>query len=208
MPAPPPGYPAALSPQAWAYVPGGGPHPLVLFLHGAGERGDDLDAVLRHGPPRRIAEGWRPPFAVLAPQCPADRWWDPDPLVHLLDDVRARFPLDPARVYLTGISTGGFGAWALAMRAPERFAALVPICGGGMPFFAHRLRDVPVWAFHGARDPIVPLHYTTDMVEAVRAAGGDARLTVYPDAAHDAWTPAYADDALWTWMCAQTRGPR
>jgi len=205
---PPPRHPAAHSPGAWAYLPDGeGLRPLVLFLHGAGERGADLNAVLRHGLPRRIADGWRPPFAMLAPQCPADRWWDPDPLARLLDAALARLPVDPARVYLTGLSMGGFGAWALATRYPERFAALVPVCGGGLPFFASRLRDVPVWAFHGARDEVVPLHYTTDMVEAVRCAGGEARLSVYPEAGHDAWTAAYDDEALWAWMLAQQRRP-
>ena len=199
--------PAAL--PFWRYVPDApGPVPLVLFLHGAAERGTDLDGVLRHGLPARLAAGWRPGFAVVAPQCPPDRWWDPDPLAALLDHALATLPVDPARVYLTGLSMGGFGAWGLATRYPDRFAALAPVCGGGSPYFAGMLVDLPTWAFHGALDPVVPLRHSVEMVEAVRACGGAPRLTVYDDLAHDAWTRAYADPALYEWMLTQRRaGP-
>ena len=198
--------------EALVYVPGATIRParlpLVVALHGAGERGTDLADVARHGLTRRLADGFRPPFAVVAPQCPADRWWDLDALLALLDGALDRLGADPSRVAITGLSMGGYGAWGLATRAPERIAACAPVCGGGHPFFADRLRAVPIRAYHGALDEVVPLRASAEMVEAVNAAGGAATLTVYPDAAHDSWTPAYADDGLYAWFeaCWAQRG--
>jgi predicted peptidase len=181
-------------------VAGPGPWPLLLFLHGSGERGSDLALVKRHGPPRLLDEGAALPCIVVAPQCPRGEWWSTETLEALLDHVLATCPADPGRVWLTGISMGGYGAWALATRIPKRIAALVPICGGGNPRRADRLKGVPISAFHGARDDVVAPSETLEMVEAVNRAGGDARLTLYPDAGHDAWTRAYADPALWAWL--------
>jgi predicted peptidase len=186
------------------------PAPLVLFLHGAGERGSDLERVKAHGLPRELGAGNPLPESahVLAPQCPAESWW-PFELHHLstlLEDALARLPIDPTRIYLTGISMGGYGAWALAIKHPERFAALAPVCGGGTPLLAARLKALPIWAFHGAEDEVVPLEESERMVSAVNAAGGQAKLTVYPEVGHDSWTLTYRDPALYTWMFAQRRG--
>lgn len=191
--------------DALVYTPGarsGVGSPLVVALHGAGERGTDLAAVARHGLVRRIVDGFRPPFAVVAPQCLPERWWDVEALVALLDSAHVALGTDPAKVAVTGYSMGGYGAFGLATRAPERIAACAPVCGGGHPFFADRLRLVPVRAYHGALDDVVPLRASSEMVDAVNAAGGQATLTVFPDAAHDSWTPAYADDGLYTWLDA------
>jgi predicted peptidase len=181
--------------------------PLLLFLHGAGERGRDIEQVKRHGPPRLIAEGHELPFIVVSPQCPGNQWWSPDVLGALLDEVIATHRVDERRVYLTGLSMGGYGTWGLACEHPESFAAIAPICGGGNRLLAHALAHVPVWAFHGAKDEVVPLVETEKMVNAVRACGGKARLTIYPEAGHDSWTATYANPALYRWLLKHRRQP-
>ncbi len=188
--------------------------PLILFLHGAGERGSDVWLVAKHGPPKIVREQPDFPFVVLAPQCPAGRTWDNDELLALLDDVLARLPVDPTRVYLTGLSMGGYGTWSLGLAHPERFAAIVPICGGGDPIRAmladpakaEALRSLGVWAFHGARDPVVKLAESERMVEALRRAGvREVELTVYPEAQHDSWTETYANPRLYEWLLKHQR---
>jgi predicted peptidase len=181
--------------------------PLMLFLHGIGERGDDLELVKRHGIPRILETGEDLPFVAVSPQCPDGAWWTElvESLDGLLDHVLAQHAVDRDRVYLTGLSMGGYGAWALAIAHPERFAALAPVCGGGDPSQVCALKDVPVWAFHGARDPVVPVRASQEMVDALRACGGDARLTVYPEAGHDSWTQTYDDPRLYEWFLARRR---
>ncbi len=181
--------------------------PVILFLHGAGERGDNLELVKKHGPPKLIEQGKEFPFIVVSPQCPIRMWWTEmlDPLVALLDDIQSRYAVDPNRVYLTGLSMGGFGTWALGCRYPERFAAIAPICGGGDWFLAERLKNVPAWAFHGGKDPVVPLRESTDMVEALKRAGGDVQLTVYPEAQHDSWTETYNNPKLYEWFLSHRK---
>jgi predicted peptidase len=177
----------------------------MVFLHGAGERGSDLEKVKTHGPPKLVAQGKVFPFILVSPQCPEGQWWDTDMLDALLDTVLAKYRVDPDRVYLTGLSMGGFATWAWAAAHPERFAAIAPICGGGDPFLAWRLKSLPVWAFHGAKDPVVPVKMTTDMVDALKAAGGDVRVTIYPDAGHDAWTDTYNNQELYDWFLQHHR---
>jgi predicted peptidase len=176
--------------------------PLMLFLHGAGERGDNLDLVKKHGPPKLVEQGKHFPFIIVSPQCPTGVWWPEktDTLITLLDEIESKYAVDTSRVYLTGLSMGGFGTWTLACRYPERFAAIAPICGGGLWFLADRLKEVPVWAFHGAKDPVVPLGLSESMVDAVKRAGGDAKLTVYPEAQHDSWTATYDNPKLYEWF--------
>ena len=183
-----------------------GRRPLLLFLHGAGERGDDLNLVTKHGPHKILAQRPDFPFILVSPQCPPQRWWDTEMLNHLLDEVIAKHDADTTRVYVTGLSMGGFGTWGLAIEYPERFAAIAPICGGGSPYLADRLRKVPVWAFHGGKDEIVPVIESQRMVDAVRKAGGDARITLYPEAGHDCWTETYNNPALYSWLLSHRRG--
>jgi predicted peptidase len=182
--------------------------PLMLFLHGAGERGDDTNLVKKHGPPKLIDQGKEFPFIIVSPQCPLNSWWPEqvDALTALLDEVQAKYAVDPDRVYLTGLSMGGFGSWTLATRYPKRFAAVAPICGGGDRYLASRLRDVPVWAFHGGKDPVVPVQASKDMVEALKKAGGDVQLTIYPEAQHDSWTETYNNPKLYEWFLSHRRG--
>ncbi|MGQ9631523.1 MAG: prolyl oligopeptidase family serine peptidase [bacterium] len=182
--------------------------PLILFLHGAGERGDDLELVKKHGIPK-IVEEWEDfPFIAVSPQCPKESWWtsEVEALNALLDEIVKTYAVDTDRVYLTGLSMGGYGTWHLAMRYPERFAAIAPICGGGVyPEKVRVLKDVPVWAFHGAKDTVVPLERSEEMVNALKACGGDVRFTVYPDAEHDSWTETYNNPRLYKWFLRHTR---
>ncbi|WP_027366481.1 prolyl oligopeptidase family serine peptidase [Desulfocurvibacter africanus] len=187
--------------------------PLAFFLHGAGERGDDPRLLLRQGLPRHAeAHAKDLPFLLVSPQCPEWSSWQQH-LGHveeLLEAVMAEHPVDPDRIYLTGISMGGFGAWFLGTERPERFAAVVPICGYGpealgFPERVCALRQVPVWAFHGAKDTVVPAEESCKLVDALRLCGGDVRLTIYPDVGHDSWTQTYDDPELYDWMLAQRK---
>jgi pimeloyl-ACP methyl ester carboxylesterase len=192
------------------YLPDGysrssGRWPLILTLHGRGEAGSDINLVRRQGLPLRVEASGGMPFVVVAPQCP-DLGWNVGVLGALLDEVLRRYRVDADRVYLVGNSMGGTGTWALAASCPERFAAIAPICGGGDPDSAGRLRDVPTWAFHGGDDRIVPPERSERMIAALRQAGGDARLTVYPGVGHDAWTPTYANPRFYEWLLQHRRG--
>jgi len=181
------------------------PVPLMLFLHGAGERGNDLALVRKHGPPRLIDQGKSFPCIVVSPQCPLNRWWDAENLNALLDEIVNAYTVDTNRIYVTGLSMGGFGTWTIGVTFPDRFAALAPICAWGEPFAAFRLKDMPIWAFHGAKDPIVPLAKGQEMVDAVRRAGGAPRFTIYPMAEHDSWTETYSDPEFYNWLFEQTK---
>ena len=186
---------------------GPGGWPLILFLHGAGERGEDPQVVLREGLPKRLLAEPAFPAVVLMPQCaPKKSWLDyAQALLELLDDAEKHLGTDPRRVHLTGLSLGGMGAWYLGARHAQRFASVVPICGSVPPFqdfpgAVSALRDTPVWAFHGVEDPVIPVAHTLVMVETLRRAGGHPRLTLYTDVGHTAWHEAYADPALSGWF--------
>ena len=182
--------------------------PLIFFLHGRGERGDDLELLKLHGIAKVVEERDDLPFVTVSPQCPETSWWpiEVDALNALLDDVLRKYAVDESRVYLTGLSMGGFGTWQLARDHPERFAAIAPICGGGDPSKVCALENVPTWVFHGALDPTVPVQRSEEMVEALKACGGDVRLTVYPDLEHDSWTRTYDDPALYEWFLQHRLG--
>jgi predicted peptidase len=179
--------------------------PLILTLHGRGEAGDDIGLVRSQGLPRRVEESGGLPFVIVAPQSPG--WaWDVGALGLLLDEVVTSYRVDADRVYLVGNSMGGTGTWAMAAHIPERFAAIAPICGGGDRASAGRLRGVSTWAFHGADDRVVPLEQSERMIEALKRAGGDAQLTVYPGVGHDAWTRTYANPRFYKWLLQHRRG--
>jgi predicted peptidase len=182
--------------------------PLMLFLHGAGERGDDLEMVKKHGPPKLIDAGREFPFVVVSPQCPKDRMWEAYELSALLDEIVEKYKIDQDQVFVTGLSMGGYGTWALAGHSPARFAAIVPICGGGETIFVRRYaKTLPVWVFHGAKDTAVPLERSERMVEALKKAGGEPKFTIYPEAAHDSWTETYDNPELYAWLLEQRRKP-
>jgi predicted peptidase len=181
--------------------------PLILYLHGIGERGDDLESVKIHGIPKIVERRPDFPFVALSPQCPADTtWWAHyQTLKALLDQIVTGYAVDEERIYLTGNSMGGYGTWGMATAYPDLFAAIAPICGGGDPEFALALKDLPVWAFHGAEDAAVPLEVSQRMVDALRDCGGDVRFTVYPGVGHDSWTQTYDNPELYDWFLQHAR---
>ncbi len=176
-------------------------YPLVLFLHGAGERGDDLDLVKKHGIPK-LADSKDFPFILLSPQCPSYSNWimEMDGVMELLEDTMKNYHVDESRVYLTGLSMGGYGTWEISTHYANKFAAIAPICGGGVPEKAHLLKDIPVWAFHGAKDNVVPLEESEKMVKALEECGGNAKLTIYAEADHDSWTETYNNQDFYNWL--------
>lgn len=177
--------------------------PLLLFLHGIGEGGDDLQKVKTHGPPKRIEEGKAFSFIVLSPQNPEQKPWDDSTVIELLNEIIETYRVDTQRIYLTGMSCGGYGAWRLAIQHPNRFAALIPICGGGVPFFAPRIKHLPIWVFHGAKDPVIPISESQRLVNALEDCGANVQFTIYPDTEHDSWTETYENPAVYDWMLAQ-----
>jgi predicted peptidase len=184
--------------------------PLIFFLHGSGESGSDVNQVKKHGPPKIIENTPRSSvatqFIVVSPQCPdAGRGWKPEDLILLLDDVQAKYRVDPDRVYLTGLSMGGFGTWDLATAYPDRFAAIAPMCGGGNPARANRLRKLPIWIFHGGADPTVPVRLSEDMAEALKKLNADVTFTKYPGVGHDCWTQSYNNAELYRWFLSHKR---
>ena len=185
---------------------GKGKCPAILMLHGAGTRGSNITQVLENPFFVHIKKHEAFPFVVVAPQCAGNTWYDHfEALRALAKEIATYDYIDPDRLYLMGTSMGGYAAWQLASSLPELFAALVPICGGGMYWNAARLKDVPVWAFHGARDNVVFPEESKKMVDAVNARGGIARLTVYPERDHNAWTPTYSNPEVFAWLLSHTK---
>jgi predicted peptidase len=194
-----------------------GPVPLVVYLHGGGECGSDNVHQLL-GLPALLCEAamcQRYPCAVLVPQCPRPGDWSQqldshtdllDGVLRMIDDVLSDSLVDPNRIYLTGQSLGGFASWELATRAPERFAAVVPICGGGDDGLAARLVNVPVWAVHGSDDEVIPVSETRTMIAALESAGGKPRYLELPGVGHNSWVPVYERDSeVLAWMFQQVR---
>jgi predicted peptidase len=185
--------------------------PLILFLHGAGERGNNIWLVAKHGPPKIDTVATNFPFIVVSPQCPEGKIWSNDLLLAMLDEIEKQYAVDTHRVYLTGLSMGGFGTWSLGLSHPERFAAIAPICGGGefiTPLLADKamLASLPVWAFHGAKDPVVPVAESERMVNLLKKNGvHEVKFTVYPEAQHDCWTQTYANPELFAWFLNHSR---
>jgi predicted peptidase len=182
--------------------------PLVVFLHGMGERGSDLELVNKYGLGGLAAAGREFPFVLIAPQCPLGTFWDlmDDELEALLHHVIDTYRVDVSRLYLTGISMGGFGTWGFATRHPRAFAAIAPICGGGdfrrdFPEAVRAISHLPVWAFHGADDEVVSPEMSSSLIDELKDAGAtDVKLTVYEGVGHDSWERAYATEELFEWL--------
>ena len=179
--------------------------PLVVYLHGAGERGNDLEKVRGVDLPALAERRHDFPFVLVSPQCPESSSWEPERVLTLIEHICTNWPVDRQRVYLLGYSMGGFGTWRTAAVEPERFAAIVPIAGGENTEHADRLAGLPIWAFHGDNDKSVPLKASQEMVEAVRAAGGNAKLTIFEQAGHGIPAMTFAKAELWDWLLAQRR---
>lgn len=199
-------------------------YPLVIFLHGAGERGDDNAAQLKHGVGDFVKRADSHPCYLIAPQCPREKRWvevdwsapshdlpeeagDQMAMIRaLIDEALAKYPIDANRIYITGLSMGGYGTWDAVARYPDLFAAAAPICGGGDPKHAKIFAKLPLWCFHGDEDQAVPVARSRAMIEALKAAGGEPKYTEYPGVGHDSWSRSYADDAFLDWLFAQKMG--
>jgi predicted peptidase len=181
--------------------------PLMVFLHGAGERGNDLKKVKVHGPAKIVETKKDFPFILVSPPCPKGVWWPEkvEVLIALVDDIAARYKVDKKRIYLTGLSMGGYGTWALAAQYPDRFAAIAPVCGGGSLVMSFNLKNMPIWVFHGAKDKVVSIEESERMVKEIRRLGGDVKFTIYPDAGHDSWTETYNNQELYDWFLKHSK---
>lgn len=179
--------------------------PVILFLHGRGESRGPLSIVAKWGPPRMAARGDKLPYIIISPQCPADRRWTSEDQVKavlgLLAHISKRFPVDAQRIYLTGLSMGGYGSWRLAAEHGNLFAAVAPVCGAGNPEDAAKLKNIPLWVFHGTEDRAVPYQRSLEMVEAIQKAGGKkVRFTTLKHVGHNSWSAAYATPELFDWF--------
>ncbi|MBP96518.1 phospholipase [Candidatus Poribacteria bacterium] len=182
--------------------------PLILFLHGAGERGSDLDSVKRHGIPKIVETNPDFPFIAVSPQCPEDSWWTSElhTINGLIEEVVEKYQVDTSRIYLTGLSMGGFGTWSLASMYPERFAAIAPVCGGGeVRQILRSLVEMPIWTFHGQKDDVIPFSRSEEIVTALKKHGSSIKFTIYPEAGHDSWTKTYDNPELYKWFLKHSR---
>lgn len=181
--------------------------PLLVFLHGGNEAGSNLEKVKRHGPPKLINQGKSFPFIVVAPLLPLKfkSKWPPELVDEVIALVKDNFRVDEKRLYLTGVSVGGAGTWGYALAFPEKVAAIAPICGWGNPSQACDMKEVPVWAFHGAKDNVVSPAATTNMVNALKNCGADPKLTIYPNLGHDSWTKTYNNQDVYQWLLSHTK---
>ncbi|MBQ7153327.1 MAG: dienelactone hydrolase family protein [Clostridia bacterium] len=184
-------------------------YPMILVLHGAGERGEGPCEPLKMFPLLHMMEdGLQIPAIVAAPQCPCNWLWT-DLCVELkefADKIVATMPVDKDRIVCTGLSMGGFGTWLMGITYPDFFAGLAPICGGGTSWAVSQIKNVPVWAFHGDADSVVPVGNSIEMCDRLAAAGGNVKLTLFHGVDHDAWTPAFHDTKLIEWLLAQRKG--
>ena len=190
--------------------------PLILFLHGAGERGTNVWRPTIHGPTKYIEKNPDFPFILVTPLCPEGQKWSDDVVLGILDQVSDKYAVDTNRIYLTGLSMGGYGTWSLATTYPERFAAVAPICGGegtigavlslGDKSKAAALKNLPIWAFHGAKDNVVPVAESERMVDFLKKSGvKEIKLTIYPEAMHNSWTQTYDNPDLYKWFLAHEK---
>ena len=199
----------ALPYRVWlpdGYSSSGKAWPAILFLHGSGERGNDLSFLQRNGPPH-IAGTRGLPFVVIAPQLKEGETWSGDAVLALLDRLEGALAIDTTRVYLTGLSMGAYGAYEAAIAAPARFAAILTVSGAGNPAEVCKLKAVPTWIIHGAKDDIIPVQSGREMAKRLENCKGDVRWTLEPDTGHDAWTKVYDDPATYEWFLAHRRAP-
>lgn len=182
--------------------------PLLIFLHGSGERGNNLELLKVHGPPKLIQQGQDFPFIVLTPQCPDKQDFDTETLFSLIEHIVKEYNVDKDRIVVTGISMGGGATWDLAFAHPAYFAAIAPVCGVVDRNYPSRLSEIvnlPVWVFHGANDFIVPIVQSAGMVNGLKELGSNVKFTVYPTAGHDSWTETYNNPELYEWLLQQRR---
>lgn len=182
--------------------------PLIVFLHGSGEKGTDLEKVKAQGP-LKYTQLHKLDAFILAPQCPSDAYWDAEALYRLIKKIESENNIDPQRIYLTGLSMGGWGTWNLAVAHPEMFAALVPICGyvDRIPMVENcKLAHLPIRIFHGLLDDVVDVSYSVNIYKKIKpCSASNVELTIFDDANHDSWTRVYANPEIYDWMLKQTK---
>lgn len=175
--------------------------PLIIFLHGSGERGNDPNVLKVHSLPKVIDTRNDFPFIVISPQCPDGERWNAEALNAMLDDALTKLPIDTNRIYLTGLSMGGLGVWKFAIAYPDRFAAIAPVCGWSHLEDVEKLKEKPVWVFHGAKDNVVPPNESEKMVQFLEKFGNAKVIfTLYPEANHNAWDATYSNPELYDWF--------
>lgn len=179
--------------------------PLLIFLHGMSERGNDLSKLKFHGPPSFLDDQKDFPFICISPQCPDSIYWNEDLLLPFYDEIIAKYPVDKNRIYITGLSMGEFGTWGSIIAKPNLFAAAVPICGGGNASKLERIKTIPIWVFHGAKDDVVLLARSKKMVDGLKELGSNVKFTIYPEANHDSWTETYKNRELYDWLLQQKK---
>ena len=179
--------------------------PLILFLHGSGERGDDLNKLKDQGPLGYINHGHPLPFVVVTPQCPRRDWWSPEKLNRLVSQMELSYRIDPKRVYVTGLSMGGYGTFDLAACYPARYAAIAPLSGGADPDVADRIKSIPTWIFHGQDDDVVPARYSVDIADRLKVLNAEVKFTLLPGVGHGGWDKIYGDPALYEWFLQHSR---
>ena len=184
-----------------------GKPPMIVALHGAGERGDNFDVIAVHGVAKYVEAGLELPAVVIAPQCPENFIWNQltVELKELIDYAAAEYGVDTDRISITGLSMGGYGTWEMGMSYPGFFSALAPICGGGVSWRVHLIGKTPVWAFHGDADNVVPPNNSYEMCDKLKASGGNVELTVFHGVMHNSWEPAYEKTKLIDWLIASSK---
>lgn len=181
--------------------------PLIIYIHGAGSRGNDLSEMADVGPIKELKNGRDIGALIVAPQCHSETWFDLfEILTEFINQYKNKEKIDRNRVYIMGVSMGAYAVWQLCISHPDWFAAAVPVCGGGMYWNAARLKGLPIWAFHGALDNVVYPEESLKMVSAINKNGGNAKITMFEKADHNAWDPAFSLDEMWEWMLSQKRG--
>ena len=182
--------------------------PMIIFLHGAGERGNNLGLLKNHGIPKIVEQKPDFQFITVSPQCPKGSWWTHELrlLNELVGEITNKYEVDTNRIYLTGLSMGGFGTWSLASMNPKCYAAIAPICGGGEPRqVAQALKNMPIWVFHGAKDTVIPADRSEEIVKELKPMNGNVKFTLYPDADHDSWTRTYDNPKLYEWFLKHSK---
>lgn len=183
--------------------------PLIIFLHGMGERGDNIANVKKWGPPKIAEKTPDFQFMVVSPQCSKDKngkgWWSSEDLSLLLDYVKKTYHVDENRIYLTGLSMGGFGTWKFAADKPGEFAAIAPVCGGGNPKDAAKYGQLPIWVFHGDADDRVKIESSQKMVDAIKSVKGNVKFTIYPGVGHNSWSKTYSNTKLYEWFLSHQK---
>ncbi len=180
--------------------------PLIIFLHGSGERGNDPNKLKVHSLPKVIDHDENFPFIVVSPQCPDGERWNAESLNAMLKEVLKKLPVDTNRIYLTGLSMGGYGVWKFAIAYPQWFAAIAPVCGWGHLEDVEKLKQMPVWIFHGAKDDVVPPSESEKMAQFLEKKGNTTtKFTLYPDANHNAWDATYSNKELYDWFLQHSK---